>query len=141
MNNRHAVGALYASPSVLLDRLGIHMVLLYRPRARKWQWLLVEQLDEEIWQYGEALLFRWSADGQASIIRLAHPLLCLLSEQQYPAYALVSVRPDYVGEGRKFLLSLLDERSGKRRYYPVWALSTLTRVPYTERDAVLPWPF
>ncbi len=138
MNDRQAQEAIMESPSFLFQELGIPTVGLYRLRIREWQWLPTAKLDDEIWQQGEAMVFRHLDDGRSAIIRFG-----LLSDwsfrcHQCPGYALVSVRPDYVGEGRKFLISLRDEALGGHMYLAVSALRRLKRLPLREGDIVMP---
>lgn len=140
MNDRNAQEALMESPSFLLQELGLQTVHLYRPRIGEWQWLPIEDLDDEIWQRGEALVFRHLDDGQSAIIRLGLLTDLSLRCHHCPGYALVSVRPDYVGEGRKFLVSLREEALGGHMYLAAMVLRQLKRMPLREEDIVLP-PF
>ncbi len=140
MSSRKVQETLLESPSFLFQELGIQTVGLYRRRTGEWQWLSVNRLDDEIWQNGEALVFRRLDDGRSAIIRFSHSLSLSFLCHQSPGYALVTVRPDYVGEGRKFLVSLRDEAMGGHMYQPVRVLSRLKRLPFSEADVVLPWP-
>lgn len=140
MNDRQAQEALMESPSFLLQELGMRTVGLYRLRIREWQWLPIEELDDEIWQRGEAMVFRHLDDGRSAIIRFGLQSDLSFRCHQYPGYALVSIRPDYVGEGRKFLISLREEALGGHMYRSARILRRLKRLPFSETDVVLP-PF
>lgn len=139
MSDRKVQETLIESPGFLLQELGMETVGLYRRHTREWQWISVDQLDREIWQNGEALVLRHLDDGRSAIIRFSHSLSLSFLCHQGPGYALVTVRPDYVGEGRKFLVSLRDEAMGGHTYQPVRVLSRLKRLPFSEADVVFPW--
>ncbi len=139
MNDRDALSALLQSPGFLLQELGVHEVCLYRWRSREWQWLSIAQLDEEIWQSGEALVFRQMNDGNAAIIRFGCCLSVSLPWHQESSYTLVTIRPNYAGNGRNFLVSLRDKEAGELSYWPVEVMKRLKRLSFDPTDMVLPW--
>ena len=138
MNDRNAPWELSESPGFLLQELGIHMLGLYRLRIREWQWFPTAELDDEIWQRGEAMVFRYLDDGRSAILRFGLLPALSLRCHQCPGYAFVSIRPEYVGEGRKFLISLRDEALGGHMYLAASALRRLKRLPLREEDIVTP---
>lgn len=139
MNDRNALMKLAKSPGFLLQELGIGMVGLYRHRLDEYWVLPAAMLDDEIWENGEAMVFRLTADYRPAIVRFSerdsalHP--CRLDLE----YALLSIRPNYVGPGQKFFVALREGAADHYDYWPVSVISLLQLLPHTASDLVLPW--
>jgi|GEM_PF-3687750 len=138
MNDRTALRALLESPGFLLSELGITTAYLYRPKLPEWRFVPTTFLDEEIWENGEALVFRLQSDGCSTILRFSGQLPCPVVFLEADL-SLVTVRPDYVGAGKKFFVSLRNEKTDEHRYWPASALRLLRMLPPTEKDTVFPW--
>ncbi len=129
MNDRNALMKLAKSPGFLLQELGIGMVGLYRHRLDEYWILPPARLDDEIWENGEAMVFRLLPDYRPAIIRL---------EGKGLEYSLLSVRPNYVGAGQKFLVALREGETQEYDYWPIQVMSFLELRPWTETDLIFP---
>lgn len=138
MNDRSDPIELEKSPGFLLQELGIGMVGLYRHRLDEYWVLPAAMLDDEIWENGEAMVFRLLPDYRPAIIRLGEKGSVPPSHREGLEYTLLSVRPNYVGAGQKFWVALREEVTRDYDYWPISVMSLLELLPYAETDLILP---
>jgi hypothetical protein len=139
MNDRNALFELYKSPGFLLQELGMTNLFLYRPRRSEWKVLPSTLLDAEIWDDGEAMVFHLLPDYRPAIVRFSERDSALRPYRQDLEYALLSIRPNYVGPGQKFFVALREGAADHYDYWPVPVISLLQLLPHTASDLVLPW--